>query len=260
MHDLQKRGWGSGLKLFFVEKIHADSGFFSITGSEVKHITKVLRMEAGDRLILLDAGGVRFLATILSAHPREVRVRLDKVLPKPAPSPVEIVLCQALLKSGAMDYVIQKTSELGVDCILPFSSERTVVKLAEDLAGNRVTRWRQIARSSTKQSGRLKPPEIENVQSFEQLMESWRGKNVLKVIFWEEEGSNHLKSLLRREGVSRTVVGVVGPEGGFGRKEIEAALHAGFLPVSLGKRILRAETAGIAMVTIVQYELGDMGS
>jgi len=247
------------LKHFFVEKIHADSGFFSITGSEAKHIAKVLRMEAGDRLILSDAGGVRFLASIVSVHPREVRVRLEKLLPKPSPSPIEIVLCQALLKSGAMDYVIQKTSELGVDCILPFSSSRTVVKLGEGLPGNRVRRWREIARSSTKQSDRLKPPEIETVQTFGQLMESWRGEDVLKVILWEEEGSNHLKSLLRREGSRRIFVGVVGPEGGFGREEIEAAVHAGFVPVSLGKRILRAETAAISMVTIVQYELGDMG-
>ena len=110
------------MRRFFVEEIREIHGACSITGSEAKHIIKVLRMRTGDRFVLMDGKGARFQVTIASATPREVQVVLGKPLPKPPPSPVQIMLCQALLKSRQMDYLIQKTSELGDDPINPFSS------------------------------------------------------------------------------------------------------------------------------------------
>ena len=246
------------MRRFFVEEIRPENGFCSITGPEARHILKVLRMGPGDQLILMDGKGNRFLASIESAAARDVRAALIKSLPKPSPSPVEIILCQALLKQRQMDYVIQKTSELGVDCIIPFSSERTVVILNKDRRDNKMRHWREIAQSSAKQSDRGIPSEIKPLCSFIELMNRWRREDALKLILWEEEGASDLKSFLRGSQPVNRLVGAVGPEGGFSKAEIEAAHDAGFISVSLGRRTLRAETAAIALVAIFQYEWGDL--
>lgn len=246
------------MRRFFVEEIDAEQTFFSITGPEAKHIFRVLRMGPGDRFILMDGKGARFLALIESAGPQEVRVFLEKSLPKPPPSPVEIILCQALLKSRKMDYLIQKTSELGVDCIMPFSSERSVVRLKKDRLTGRIKHWREIARSSAKQSDRVVPAEIEGLVPFNELVAKWREEDSLKVVLWEEEGSKDLKGLLRASSLQKKFIGMVGPEGGFSRQEVEAAKDAGFVSASLGNRTLRSETAAITVVAVVQYELGDL--
>jgi len=247
-----------GMRRFFVEKITARDGRFTITGSEARHITKVLRMRPGEQFILMEGKGSRFLVTIESAGRHEVRVSIEKNLPKPPPSPVEIFLCQALLKSGPMDYLIQKTSELGVNHILPFSCSRSITRLKRDRSDNKMRHWREIARNSSKQSGRIAPAQIESPLSFAEMVEKGRKYDASKAILWEEEGVQDLKGLLRGPSRSRRFVGIVGPEGGFAREEIESAEDAGFIPVSLGNRILRAETAAIAMVAIVQYEWGDL--
>jgi 16S rRNA (uracil1498-N3)-methyltransferase len=246
------------MRRFFVEKIDAEQTSFSITEPEAKHISKVLRMGPGDRFILMDGKGARFLALIESAGTHEVRVFLEKPLPKPPSSPVEIFLCQGLLKSRKMDYVIQKTSELGVDCILPFSSERTVVRLKKERLPGRMKHWCEIARSSAKQSDRAVPARIEGLLPLNELVAKWNEEDALKVVLWEEEGSKDLKGLLRESSIQKKFIGMVGPEGGFSRQEVEAAKDAGFVPASLGHRILRSETAAITVVAVVQYEWGDL--
>jgi 16S rRNA (uracil1498-N3)-methyltransferase len=246
------------MRRFFVEKIDAEQTSFSITEPEAKHISKVLRMGPGDRFILMDGEGARFLALIESAGSREVRVFLEKPLSEPSPSPVEIILCQALLKSRKMDYVIQKTSELGVDRIIPFSSERTVVRLKKERLPGRMKHWCEIARSSAKQSDRAVPAQIEGLVPFNELVAKWKAEDSLKVVLWEEEGSTDLKVLLREGSIQKKFIGMVGPEGGFSRQEVEAAKDAGFVPASLGHRILRSETAAITVVALVQYEWGDL--
>ncbi len=246
------------MKRFFVEDIIINEGTFSITGPEAKHILKVLRMGPGDRLILTDRKGARFLALILSVGQKDVLVALEIPLPKPSPSPIEITLCQAMIKSRQMDYIIQKTSELGINSILPFSSKRTVVRPSKDRLTNKIRRWREIAQSSTKQSDRDTPVEIMSVITFNELMSRFKAENALKVILWEEEGVKDLKGLLKSSSSLREFVGVVGPEGGFVQQEIEVAKDAGFISASLGHRILRSETAAITMGAIVQYELGDL--
>jgi 16S rRNA (uracil1498-N3)-methyltransferase len=237
-------------------------------------MTRVLRMGRGDRFILMDGKGARFQAIIEYAGRREVLVTLEKPLPQPPPSPIEITICQALLKSRAMDYVIEKTSELGVHRFLPFSSERTVVRPNEERFANKKQRWREIAHSAAKQSDRKTPVEIGPMSTFEELLGACRGGNALKVILWEEEGARDLKGVLRGslpstpsqalplEGEGwvgvKNFVGIVGPEGGFSKEEVRAAGKAGFVSVSLGQRVLRAETAAVTLVAIVQYEWGDL--
>ncbi|HOP47155.1 MAG TPA: 16S rRNA (uracil(1498)-N(3))-methyltransferase [Desulfobacteraceae bacterium] len=247
-----------GLRRFFVEEIIDQNGLCSIKGTEAKHIAKVLRMRPGDHFVLMDNNGRRFQAVIDSVNPREVIAKLEKSLPNPPTSPIEIILCQALLKSAAMDYIIQKASELGVESILPFSSIRSVSRPEAERVENRVRHWREIARSSAKQSGRHIPAKIASIFDFEELMETWKGIDACKVIFWEDEGSKDLKGILRSVKTIKKFVGVVGPEGGFEKDEVKSAMDAGFITVSLGNRILRSETAAVAFAAIVQYELGDL--
>jgi 16S rRNA (uracil1498-N3)-methyltransferase len=246
------------MRRFFVEEIKAIDGCCAITGPEAKHITRVLRMGRGDRIILMDGKGTRFQAIIKSAGRHEVLVTLERPLPKPPPPPVEITLCQALLKSRTMDYMVEKTSELGVYRLFPFSSERTVISLEKERLANKIRHWKEIAQSAAKQSDRATPAEIGSLSSFGDLVAKWKREEAIKAILWEEEGSRDLKALLRTSLPVRKFIGMVGPEGGFAGKEIEVAREEGFTPVSLGYRVLRAETAAITMVAIVQYEWGDL--
>ena len=247
------------MRRFLVENLNAQNGVCTITGPEARHMTRVLRMEAGDRFVLMDDKGSRFLAYIESAKRQGVRVVLEKPLPKPPPSPVTITLCQALLKSGPMDYLIQKTSELGVDHIFPFSSLRTITMLKKERLSNRIRHWREIAKSSAKQSGRFAPAQIDFPLTLGELTAKWKEEKGIKAILWEGEGATDLKRLLRGSSRAEKFIGMVGPEGGFAGEEIELAADAGFIPVTLGNRILRSETAAMTMVAIVQYEWGDLG-
>jgi 16S rRNA (uracil1498-N3)-methyltransferase len=255
----QKYNRGKILRRFFVEETRERDGHAVISGPEARHILRVLRMGRGDHFILMDGKGGRFEAVIESSGHQELHVRLERALPKPATSPVEISLCQALLKSRSMDYLIEKCSELGVNEITPFFSERTVVKIAQSMTTDRARRWRGIAQAAAKQSDGIKPAAISLPVSFGELTDRWRNDEAMKLILWEKEESTDLKELLRASPPSARFIGMVGPEGGFSRTEIDIAREAGFRPVSIGRRILRAETAAITLVAIVQYDWGDLG-
>lgn len=247
------------VRRFFIERMAGKDGLVPIRGTEARHMAKVLRMAPGDGLVVMDRDGKRFSARIKTIHPKEVWVALGSPLPSPPPSPVRIALCQALLKSKNMDYLIQKTSELGIHALFPCLTARTVVRPHPRGLENKMAHWRQIARSSAKQCNRDKPIRIGSLRSFEQNMDRWQADPVFKVILWEQESSRDLKSLLRESAPAHDLIAVVGPEGGFTRDEIASALEAGFSTASLGDRILRAETAAVAVSTIFQYEWGDLG-
>jgi len=245
-------------RFFIEETLKAADGSCVIRGSEARHILKVLRMGRGDSFILMDRTGDRYRAVIESVDGVEVTARLGDKLEGPASSGLEITLCPAILKSAPMDYLIEKTSELGIARINPFYSERTVVKTDSATSSNKVRRWREIAVSSAKQSDRVRPAEISEPAAFTDAVLQWRDSNALKVILWEREDSRDLKKLLKKSIPFRHFVGMVGPEGGFSSAEVDAAAQAGFIPVSLGRRVLRAETAAMTLVAIVQYEWGDL--
>lgn len=221
-------------------------------------MVRVLRMGPGDRMVLMDRAGNRFEASIDSANHNEVRVLLIRPIPAPLPPQIRIVLCQAVLKSQAMDALVQKASELGVASIQPFSSSRTVVRLDERRSSQKIKRWQEIAEAAAKQSDRHAPPEIAPCMDFREMIHRWREEQAVKVILWEQEATLDLKRVLRDSPLQERFVGVVGPEGGFAPGEIDLATQAGFLPLSLGRRTLRAETAGMTLVALVQYEWGDL--
>ena len=247
------------MRRFFIEEIDQKDGLCVISEKEAKHMIKVLRMKQGDTFILMDEKGNHFESVIENISRYEISARIIKELPKPSSSPVSINIYQAVLKPRMMDYMVEKTSELGVSAILPFYSERTVVKLDDSKAVNKTRHWREIARSASKQSGRLAPAEISGPIQFRDLIKSVGKIDSLKVVLWEAEDITDLKGLIRSQKPSPNFTGIIGPEGGFAGKEIDQLKDAGIIPVSLGSRILRSETAAIALTTIIQYEWGDLG-
>ena len=247
------------MRRFLIDQIPPGDDNVTIRGAEAKHIVKVLRMKPQDHIIVADTKGSRYQGVIISASPSSVHVRLIRPLPNPQSPWLHLTLCQALLKSRAMDLVVQKATELGVARIVPFTSERTVVRLSGERLHNKLRHWQEIARSATAQSDRDKPPEISPLVGFDQVLEMGRAYVGLRIILWEEERSNDIKSILGASGKTKKTMAVVGPEGGFSEAEVERATKAGFVPATLGGRILRAETAAIVICTLCLYEWGDLG-
>jgi len=246
------------LRRFFVEKIIPTGGFLSITGKEARHIRNVLRMKKGETLILMDREGQSFEATIEAVHYKEVRVKINKTIPPLPPSPVKISLAQALIKSHPMEYLIQKVAELGIHSIHPFYSERTVIQLKSAHLKNKMDRWMGIMKSACKQCGRVTLPELNTPLLFEEMIKDVPDTKTLKILLWEDEDKVDLKRLLTSMSSAPHVFVIVGPEGGFTSNEINLAKDAGFHIVSLGNRILRAETAAVSLASIIQYEWGDL--
>lgn len=222
-----------------------------ITGSDVHHIKDVLRLNVGDQLELLDGTGKIYSAKISKIKKDKIVCQILSSGAREVEPGLKVTLAQCLPKARKMDLIIQKCTELGVHQIVPTLSERSIAR------GEKLTRWRKIAREAAEQSGRSVIPEIFSLSSFEDVIKM-NGQFDLKLIPWELEKENTLKNTLatgrpadRKTG--RLLV-LVGPEGGFSQKEIESARSAGFIPISLGPRILRAETAGMAILSMINYE------
>jgi 16S rRNA (uracil1498-N3)-methyltransferase len=246
------------MRRFFVEDIPGEGRLISITGKEANHIRNVLRMKRGDTLTVTDGKGRLFEAIIEEILRKDVRVKIIKSLPGPDPSPIEIHLAQALIKSRPMDFLIQKATELGVDSVTPFVSERTAVRMNVDRLSKKIVHWGGIMKEACKQSGRSNFPALNPPLAFELLIGNAPSQGTLKLLLWEAERETDLKKLLRTTGHLPRIMTIVGPEGGFTQREIRFAKDAGFHIVSLGSRILRSETAAIALVSIIQYEWGDL--
>jgi 16S rRNA (uracil1498-N3)-methyltransferase len=247
------------MRRFFIEEIIEEDNLCLIPEKEARHMTKVLRMKADDPFILITGKGEAFEAVIETASKNGVYARIIKPLPLTASSPVEIEICQAILKPRMMDYMIEKTSELGVSRIQPFYSDRTVIKPDKNSASNKIRHWRMIAQSALKQCGRAVPADIAEPAGFKEMVKASSEKSGVKVVLWEGEERSDLKTRLRGKETTEAFTGIIGPEGGFTGQEINLMRDAGIIPVSVGSRILRAETAAIALTTIIQYEWGDLG-
>lgn len=243
---------------FFVEKILPMTDLISITGTDARYISNVLRMKKGETLIIMDGKGHLFESTIERLNYKEVKVKVNKSIPPPPSSPIKISLGQALIKSQAMDYLIQKTTELGIHSIRLFYSERTVIKLKPGRLRNKMDRWTEIMKSACRQCGRALLPALDPPLPFEEIIKNVPGENTLKILLWENEDKSDLKKALRSLSPVPRVLTLVGPEGGFTENEINLARDAGFQIISLGPRILRAETAAVSLISIVQYEWGDL--
>lgn len=228
-----------------------------ITGQEFRHIVKVLRLSKGDEIFLVDGRGFHYRAVIDSIGRYELTVKiLEKKILKTEPG-IEVTLFQGFLKGGKFDMVVQKATELGTRKIVPVEFSRSDLKI-EKIDNEKIKRWQRIAEYAACQSGRITVPRVESPGKFKEIFSSLKDFD-LKLVFWEEAEKSSLKEIMRNSKNIETIALILGPEGGLTSQEVMEAEKGGALAASLGPRILRAETAAIAALTAVMYELGDMG-
>lgn len=247
---------------FFVNKenIFEDQSKIVIDEIEdIKHITKVLRLGQGDEIEICNKEKIDYRAVILSLEKNLVECKIIEKGPSQTESHIEIVLFQGVPKASKMDLIIQKNVEIGVNKIIPFISRRCVVKIKDKKAeAKKIERWQKIANEAAKQCKRGVLPVIEDlveITDLEGILEEFD----LVIIPYEEEKDNDLRRALTSSTDIKKIGIIIGPEGGFTKEETQVVAEWGAIPVSLGPRILRTETAGIVTSSIVMYELGDLG-
>lgn len=221
------------------------------------YASRVLRLRPGDALEVFDGTGARHAATIREADPRRCVLLLGASLPSNAESPFPIVLAQCLSAGEKMDWTIEKAVELGVSAIVPLQSRRSVVRLDEDRARRRAEHWQRLIVAACMQCGRDRLPELAPVRS----LEDWLAGPVAGAprLVLAPGAAVSIGELAAPAGSDGPAVVLVGPESGLADEELEQARSAGFIPVSMGPRILRTETAGLAALAVLQARFGDLG-
>jgi 16S rRNA (uracil1498-N3)-methyltransferase len=222
--------------------------FPAITGNDAHQIKDVLRMKTGDRLELLDGSGKVYAAKIIKLEKSKVDCEIISSRTADSEPKIKVTLAQGLPKGRKMDLIVEKCVELGIQQIIPMLTERTVAKEAK------LPRWQKIAKEAAEQSQRAIIPGIRPLIKLDDVLKL-KAQFDLALIPWELENKTSLKQALTSFPAVRSILLLIGPEGGFSAGEVAEAKKAGFVSVSLGKRILRTETAGFATLAAINYEL-----
>ena len=237
---------------FFTETINEIKG--TISGDDAKHIAKVLRMHAGEKLVACDCQGFDYDCVIDSLTDKEVELSVErKYLSETEPS-VRVTLYQAMPKSDKMELIIQKAVELGVSAIVPVQTKRCVSRPDAKSMAKKLERYNRIALEAAKQCGRGRIPQVLPMLDFTEAIKAMK-EDQRAFLFYENSTSSFRKEL--EQGVSSVSI-MVGAEGGFEEEEVQKALDLDIASLSLGKRILRCETAPLAALSIIMYETGNM--
>ena len=240
---------------FFVSPDQIDEKYVTITGGDVNHIKNVLRMKIDEELLISNGQDKDYYCKIESISDDEIKaVILDEEF-EGTELPTELYLFQGLPKSDKMELIIQKAVELGVKEIIPVATKRCVVKLDDKKEASKIKRWQAISESAAKQSRRTIIPEVSSVMSFKEALN--RAKEFeLGIIPYEYfKDMTETKEVLKKVQKGIKIGIFIGPEGGFEESEIQYALENGIHPISLGKRILRTETAGLAILSVLMFQL-----
>ncbi|MFZ5642239.1 MAG: 16S rRNA (uracil(1498)-N(3))-methyltransferase [Bacillota bacterium] len=242
---------------FFITPEQFDSHKPIITGPDVKHMTKVLRLRTGDAIDLLDGTGRGANAVI--EHIGKDEVHCQKVGPftPGGEPPVDVILVQGLAKGDKMDLIIQKSTELGVSGIIPLISQRTVVRVEQDRVSGKHSRWQRVAMEAAKQCRRARIPVVYSPCNLGEVLKKIPPDG-FSLLPWEGERIVPLKRALPEDSPGKVYL-FIGPEGGFEASEVEEAANHGVVSVSLGPRILRTETAGMTCLSILMHKYGDLG-
>jgi 16S rRNA (uracil1498-N3)-methyltransferase len=229
----------------------------SAAADQARYLRTVLRMKEGDPLLVFNGSDWEYEAVIRmqTAEGTELEITGRRRLPETG---IHVTLCQAVPKAEKMDGIIRHATELGAGRIDPFVAERSVPRWRPEQLPHKRERWQKIAVEASRQCGRIDIPEVGEIVTFEQMLHRIP-ESGLRLIPWEEETTTGLREILRdpvHAGVTEFIL-AIGPEGGFSAGEIDQARRAGFLSVSLGKRVLRVETASLAVIAILQYEKGN---
>jgi 16S rRNA (uracil1498-N3)-methyltransferase len=233
-------------------EIHSDT--IVVEGRSLTYLRDVLRMRPGEPIEIFDGEGRAYPSVVERYLDDGAEIRLGSVIERPFAG-VRVTLAQGLPKGDKLELVLQKAVELGVTSFVPLACERSIVKLDLKKAAERVERWQRIADEAARQCQRADTVTVESVQSLERFVNTTSQGNERRLILDEEEKSIRLRSRLSDAGAHYVLI--VGPEGGLSRQEIEAAKRGGYIPVTLGPRVLRTETVGLAALSVIQHVLGD---
>ena len=231
-----------------------------ITGNDLEHLSRVLRLKPGETITVSDGEDRVYFCVLTQINKSRAVAEIKSVSPDYSEPSLEVTLLQGLPKGDKLELIIQKAVELGISRVVPVAMERSVVQLSGAKAEARVQRWQRIAQEAAKQSRRGCIPSVSPIVSLAEALEELPERNLV-LLPWEEERSRGLKEILLSPQAQKAagITLIIGPEGGLPEKELLMAKNKGAIPLSLGPRILRTETAAIATVAIVMYQLGDLG-
>ena len=236
---------------FFISPEQVSGPHIIVTNEDVRHIATVLRMKIGDHLLLCDGQGTEYTVRISDIKKSAVKTNILSQTTREIRYPI-ITLGQGLPKYDKMDWIVQKTTELGAASIVALMTERTIVKVRDE--EKRLVRWRSICREAAMQSNRADIPRVEGIQTFGDYVRRLdSGPGTLLLLPWEE-ATEPIKGVLRGRPRVKNIVVLIGPEGGFSAAEVALAHEKGFHAVSLGPNILRTETAAVAVLSMIRYE------
>lgn len=241
---------------FFVEPSQICGRRITITGNDVNHIKNVLRMQPGEEIAVSNGrDGREYRCGILGFEEGAVICELRFIKEDGVELPARVHLFQGLPKGDKMELIVQKAVELGAYEIIPIAAKRCVVKLDEKKARNKTERWQAVAEAAAKQSKRRIIPSVTEVMSFAQALEYAKDMQVKLIPYELAEGMARTKELIESVCPGQDIAVFIGPEGGFEEQEVEKARECGIQPVTLGRRILRTETAGLAVMAWLMYRL-----
>ena len=241
---------------FFVDEQQIQGRRVVITGRDVNHIRNVLRMKPGEEISVFNGSdGKEYRCGIQEIREDEVICALRFVREDGVELPARVTVFQGLPKADKMEFIVQKLVELGVHAIVPVATGRSVVKLDEKKAGAKVLRWQAIAEAAAKQSRRAAVPRIGAVCTMREALAQAAGMDVTLIPYELSEGMAETKRRIEGTAPGQEIAVFIGPEGGFAEEEVAQAQAAGFVPVTLGKRILRTETAGLVVMAWLMYHL-----
>ena len=245
------------MQRFFVEpyQVQEEEHRITLTGPDLNHMKNVLRMRIGEDVWISDGSEKEYHCTIEEFQEDSAVLHILYTQESQYELPSRIYLFQGLPKGDKMELIIQKAVELGAYAVVPVETRRCVVKLDAKKAQKKVTRWQQISESAAKQSKRMLIPEVKNVMSWKEALAFAKGLDVVLIPYELAQGMKETREILSAIQPGQSVGVFIGPEGGFEEEEVRDGMEAGGKPVTLGKRILRTESAGMTMLSILMYTL-----
>ena len=241
------------IQRFHVDQIDKSKSHLEIAGEQSHYVTRVLRLQTGDRMILFDGSGSEWTAKIIDTKRNRLLLELEERATPDRESPINLTLIQSISRSQRMDLVMQKSTELGVTRIVPVFSTNTIVKIKEDKIEKKINHWRNILISASEQSGRTKIPDL--ISPIQLEIECLKRYKSDLSIFYDTTGKDSYDA-----NNPKDITAVIGPEGGFTEDEKQIAIDAGYMVMQSGPRLLRTETAPIMALSILQYLYGDLSN
>lgn len=226
-----------------------------IKGTDVNHIKNVLRMKAGETVLISNGQDREYECVLTEINDEEVIAKIEDINGPSRELPIKVHLYQGLPKSDKMETVIQKMVELGAYRIIPVATKRAVVKLDAKKAKSKVTRWNAISESAAKQSKRGIVPPVSDVMTFKEALADAKNLDIIVIPYEEAENMEYTRNVIKEIQPGNSVGIFIGPEGGFAAEEVELAKETGAKPITLGRRILRTETAGMALMSVLMFAM-----